>query len=176
MSKVYACKCCGATHDMSISRFYCSMACVLWSRVDNSGGHDACWPWTGHLDTCGYGQFVCAGKALSAHRVAMALSGVAIDGLFVCHRCDNPPCANPAHLFAGTAADNNKDCARKGRTYSRPVKGELNPRARLTDSMVAIIRQRAAGGDIARVIASDIGMSRRSVSRVIMRHTWTHLP
>lgn len=80
---------------------------------------DACWVWTGFRDRKGYGQIALDGRRGVhgyTHRVAWELhNGPIPDGLWVLHRCDNPPCCNPAHLFLGTAADNNRDMAAKGR-------------------------------------------------------------
>lgn len=92
----------------------------LARRLDKSGGPDACWPWMGSRNTGGSGKnhgSIQAGRMVKAHRIAWILAGGPVpDGMCVLHRCDNPPCCNPAHLFLGTVADNNRDRDAKGRS------------------------------------------------------------
>lgn len=88
----------------------------FWSKVDRSGGPDACWPWTASLRGKGYGAISVGGKNRIAPRVAWHLAnGPLADGENVLHRCDNRLCCNPAHLFLGSLSDNNWDMAKKGR-------------------------------------------------------------
>lgn len=84
----------------------------FWAKVDKTGD---CWVWTAATNPKGYGQFYVEGMRL-AHRVSWILAhGPIPDDLCVLHRCDHPPCVNPAHLFLGTYADNNHDRDAKGR-------------------------------------------------------------
>lgn len=89
----------------------------FWLLVDKRGP-DECWPWAGGARSHnGYGEYGHASRGkVRAHRVAYELThGPIPDGLSICHHCDNPPCCNPAHLFAGTTLDNARDRAQKGR-------------------------------------------------------------
>lgn len=132
MRPQFTCNHCGATYSPKKHRpgrghYFCSPACRnaarvvplaerFWRRVDKSG---PCWIWTGAQGHHGYGRIGIGGHdgpTVLAHRVAWELSnGPVPEGLCVLHRCDNPPCVNPDHLFVGTQADNIRDCKEKGR-------------------------------------------------------------
>ena len=90
-----------------------SISEAILRRLDTSGGPDACWEWTGSRSPEGYGRL---GKAY-AHRLMLSLilSRQLNHDEHACHRCDNPPCANPRHLFVGSASDNLADMVQKGR-------------------------------------------------------------
>lgn len=91
------------------------MVARFWESVEKGPG-DACWEWTGHANRSGYGRVTRRGRDLFAHRYSWELANGPIpDGLIVCHRCDNPPCVRPEHLFLGTHSDNMRDAQRKGR-------------------------------------------------------------
>jgi len=86
------------------------------------GQLDDCWPWLAGKLRAGYGIFhISHRKPRLAHRMMWELENGQIPaGLDVLHKCDNPPCVNPNHLFLGTQRDNGQDMARKGRSYRGP--------------------------------------------------------
>jgi hypothetical protein len=78
--------------------------------------HDGCWEWTGHLNNKGYGSFKVNGKRCMPHRFSFFIANtIGESDLLVCHKCDNPRCVNPEHLFLGTQSDNLRDCVLKKR-------------------------------------------------------------
>ncbi len=118
----------------------------FWNKVDVSS-KDKCWSWKSTMRGL-YGSIKSVGgKKVSAHRLAYKLSyGEIPDSQCVLHKCDNPKCVNPSHLFLGTRGDNNRDRARKGR--SNPTRGELSVKAKLKDSEVSEIRRLYSTGKI----------------------------
>lgn len=99
----------------------------FWEKVQRNE-RDKCWPWLGTRKPNGYGMIGIGGKIVSAHRLSWELTyGEIPPGFFVCHKCDNPPCVNPSHLFLGTAEDNVHDAQAKGRI---PVARPRPPKVR----------------------------------------------
>ena len=162
----------------------------FWEKVDQSGGSDACWPWTGAVHHNGAGVLWGSQShhAVIAYRLSWEFAhGPIPAGLCVCHRCDNRLCVNPAHLFLGTNADNSADMVRKGRQASgdntgarlypeRRLRGEADPDAKLTEEDVRTIRQwYANGGVLQREIGHRYGISQATVSAILLRKTWKHI-
>lgn len=93
----------------------------FWSKINKKGPYSKkcrsyCWEWTAGKDGDGYGNFSINRRSIRAHRYSYKLYyGNLIEGMLVCHKCDNPSCVNPKHLFTGTALDNKLDSIRKGR-------------------------------------------------------------
>lgn len=135
--------------------------------------------WSGGLFTNGYGQFRAGSRKVKAHRVAYELThGPIHGGLLVCHRCDNPPCVRPDHLFLGTPADNVHDRDAKGRTSRRPtcsLPGELNPAAKLTPAEVLRIREMKQTGATNQAIGALVGASPSQVGNIVRRKCWRNL-
>lgn len=131
---------------------------------------NGCWRWTASLGTTGYGQIKGHGRDMvSSHRAAFEVwVGPIPAGLYVCHRCDNPACINPDHLFLGSHADNMADMRKKGRNAC----GERHGTSRLRAEQVLAIRA-AAGRH--RDVAARFGVSRALVGLIKNRKIWTHL-
>ena len=110
----------------------------FWEKVDKTGNY--CWIWTAGVSSNGYGVFhPTHNKHIGSHRIAWEqTNGPIPKGLCVLHKCDNPLCVNPDHLFLGTRGDNNRDKASKGRCQDQT--GEKNPSNKLTKEEVGQIR------------------------------------
>lgn len=152
----------------------------FWSKVDRSGGPDACWEWQGRRTDFGHGLFDYAGgeKNTGAHRVVWIITnGDVPDGLGVLHSCDNPHCCNPVHLFLGTQADNNRDMWNKGRGNATGPIGERAPQSILTEQLVMEIRQRYVDTDMPLGrMAREYGITRKGLILAINGTNWKHLP
>lgn len=147
----------------------------FWSKVDQSGGADACWPWLGALHKFGYGMFNDGGSVVTASAFALATVQPKPAGMRAWHHCDNPICCNPMHPFWGTQLDNMRDAALKGRM--NPVRGSAHKRSKLTVSDVEMIRGRFIPGcpvNVASAIAVELGVTPPSVYQVAIGKTWRH--
>ena len=131
-----------------------------------------CWVWMGGLTVAGYPQIESAGKKHYAHRVSYELHhGVSAEGMLVCHRCDNPSCVNPNHLFLGTPKDNQNDMAVKRRsTY-----GQKNAQAKLSEAEALRIKKMGTSGFSQQKIADAFGVSRSNVGLILRGERWAHL-
>lgn len=148
------------------------------------GSADECWVWKGFTRPDGYGTCWDAAQRRSerAHRVSWAIHmGPIPEGLAVLHRCDNPPCVNPNHLFLGTRSDNSADKVAKGRQARGPAmsaavkanaaRGERHGMTTLTFAQVEQIRARVE--ERPAILAAEFGVSRQTIVRIIKRQTWT---
>jgi hypothetical protein len=149
----------------------------FWSKV-NVRTKTECWTWNAYRDRYGYGRFNFGRKNHQANRFAWKLSNGPIpSGLCVCHRCDNPACVNPVHLFLGTNADNRLDMVNKGR-HSTP-RGEDCVRSKLTNQIVTKIRSIYRKGSRefgTQALARSLNVAPSLVWRIIARQNWKHIP
>lgn len=145
------------------------------ARVVRSGD---CWVWTGAVDRHGYGQMRVEGRTTYVHRVvADEVLGPLEPGEAVCHRCDNPPCVRPDHLFIGSQADNLADMTAKGHRRNLPPQpGELHPRHRLTAEQVREIRRRRAAGEKLTDLGREFSVTKAHIGNIAARRLWKSLP
>lgn len=133
-----------------------------------TGHASGCWEWMAYKDDYGYGYFRYNGKMVGAHRASwMLFKGKIPKGLFVCHKCDNPGCVYPEHLFIGTNQDNMDDKVRKNRQH-RPV-GEKNGRAKITKEIAERIKIMQGSHQS---IGDKYGLSQSVVSRIKSGEAW----
>lgn len=163
----------------------------FWSFVDKGGPpHPVlgtpCWVWTGRRDRKNYGNGT---RGKLSHRDAWERhTGEDPGRMCVLHKCDNPPCCNPAHLFLGTKADNVRDMMNKrrngygigeshgSRTHPESrARGERSGSARLTTDAVHAIRRDAVSGRSHGLIAKDYGVARQTISKIVNRKAWKHI-
>jgi hypothetical protein len=178
------------SHDQNCARF--------WSKVNRDGPVPAhvpelgrCWSWTGLLNKRGYGRFTIGshpGKQYLAHRYAYEITTGDFDpALRVLHRCDNPACVRPSHLFSGDDAANHADAKAKGRLPhgdghymrdpSRVRKGERCGASKLTAHDVAAIRSAISEGSATKSeLAARHGVTFGCVHLIATRKNWSHLP
>jgi hypothetical protein len=143
----------------------------FWIKVDRRGPDD-CWPWLAAKDGKGYGAFSFNRKRATAHRVAFFFSHGHWPVHDACHKCDNPACCNPAHLFDGTHQDNMDDMVAKRRHQH----GERNGHRKLTEVQVLEIRRRYIPRKVTgRALAAELNVSHATVEDVIAGRTWRHL-
>ena len=152
----------------------------LDSHLDKSAGPDGCWVWTASTIR-GYGQIgtYVDGKLKNnlAHRIAYQLANnVTLGEECVLHRCDNPPCCNPSHLFLGDRKDNSDDKIAKGRYRNRIVVGEEHGNAKVTEEAVREMRALYAEGAITQPeIAKRFGIRQSTVWAILHRKAWKHI-
>lgn len=173
----------------------------FWSGINKDGPIPEhmphlgqCWVWTKSRFATGYGQMRLKYTRYGTHRLSWFIHNGAIrDGLFVCHKCDNPLCARPDHLFLGTNSENIQDASRKGLLnpprvsgvrngrYTMPertARGERSGAAKLTDNQVLEIRKRLLSSKrygLIKALASEYGVHRGTIMGIENRTYWKHL-
>ena len=139
----------------------------FWSMVKR-GGPDSCWEWQGHTIKDGYGAFHFQGKRIIASRFAWILTyGEIPRGMYVLHKCDNPACVNPRHLFLGTPKDNMQDAVLKWRKS-----GPHNGRTKLSWPQVDTIRLLFQMGWSAYRLAKFFGVNYKTIWQILKGKTW----
>lgn len=147
-------------NDAQVSRF--------WSNVGKAG-EDECWNWKLSTDRYGYGKVKIDYVFYIAHRVAYEIGNNGIDkGLSVLHKCDNPICCNPRHLFQGTHLENMRDMAAKKR------KSTIYTPRKLDQTKADEIRTLFATGKSKHALSKEYQVSPQTIRAVIFRRFWNH--
>ena len=151
----------------------------FWSKVDK-GSADGCWEWTGNKHKFGYGTISIDGRPRATHRVSWEIhngnipEGTGYHGTCICHKCDNPSCVRPEHLFLGSVQENNNDMVKKGRRSSQ--KGANNPRSKINSTQARVIRRHANRNLMThKEIGSIFSISSSSVAGIKSLRRWAHV-
>lgn len=146
----------------------------FFANVPDELDENGCLLWLGGRMGGGYGQIWAHGRTYAAHRFAYEqFVGPIPRGMNVCHRCDNPACVNPGHLWLGTQKENLADAFAKGRR--RFAAGEKAARAKLTAEDVRSIRLQVREGRRQDALAKEFGVTGGCISHVVTGRTWRHL-
>ena len=151
---------------------------ILLSHI--SINSDGCWNWTGSRNSEGYGNTMIGSRrdgsrrTAKAHRVSFFIfTGISPEGYDVCHKCDNPSCINPNHLFLGTEKDNMRDMVRKGRESRLP--SEKCSSTKLTKDQVIEAKQLKRHGTSYYLLAKMFGVSKSTIRQAVIGETWKAL-
>lgn len=146
----------------------------FWSKVSKT---DGCWIWQGTRGRSGHGALKVAGKMVGAHRLSWEFANGPIPpGAYICHRCDNPPCVCPNHLYAGDSTTNMRDRVERG-DRGAWASGSDHVNAVLTEDQVSDLRRLHQTGQWSqRQLAAHFGIAQVSVGRIVRREYWRHIP
>lgn len=143
----------------------------FWSKVGLTADASRCWEWQAGLTTAGYGKCGYQYRTWLAHRLAWYFMYGVDSPHWLLHKCDNPLCVNPNHLYEGDHADNMRDAVERGRI----ARGERCPRARLTEKTVKRIKRWLAGGEYPATIARRLGVPRPTIVSIQIGRNWKHV-
>lgn len=144
----------------------------FWSKVDVKTSDEECWPWIAGTRG-GYGFMKVNGRSVTASRIAWELfSGEKLGSRFALHDCDNRLCCNPRHIHPGDHDQNMQEAVERQRFRATPLKGEKNPRAKLSESDVRRIRSMFTKGMNNVQIAAKFGVTHSMISRIRTGRSW----
>ena len=150
----------------------------FWSRVDKSDA-DGCWFWLGTINNKGYGSIRFEGKTYGSHVISFFLEHGRFPETCGLHKCDNPLCVRPDHIFEGTKKDNTVDMMNKGRhkhgTGNTGKKGSSSSRARFTDEQVRDMRNMLKNGATLQVVADKYNAHKAYISLIKRGLRWAHI-
>lgn len=146
----------------------------FWPKVIKLFGMNSCFEWVAAKDRAGYGSIGLNGKVISAHRASWIIhNGPIPNGGWVLHKCDNPSCVRPSHLFIGNHKSNMKDKVSKSRQHH--PSGSKNGRTKLADMDVIQIRIDHSNGKSTTEIAKEKGIHRHSAWMIVTNKSWKHI-
>jgi len=182
------CKCDFMARKSSIkigNGLYCSKSCARTGKPSKKRKDqrkrfytlfektDSCWVWTGKCTNFGYGQFkdMRTGKTVSAHRFSYEIHiGKIPIKMLVLHKCDNPSCVNPSHLFLGNHKTNSQDASNK----KRLAHGEKHPKTKLSEEDIFFIRYNYPNISGPK-LAIKFNVVRQTIYNIVKKHTWTNV-
>ena len=143
---------------------------LFLKKVEVKSKND-CWLWNKYKDLDGYGSVQMNGKPYKAHRASYELfTGIIPEGLLINHKCHNPSCVNPDHLYAGTAKENSRDMVMAGRSYKGS--GEKHNQSILKEKQVIFIKQKLNEGIKGVFLAKKFGVGEGNISAIKLGKTW----
>lgn len=161
-------------HRARMSRNGCLELKTVRERLEENylvNEKNGCWEWMGMINKAGYGRITIKQKKYLVHRAAyQEFIGLTPNNLLVCHKCDNPKCINPDHLFLGTHKDNGEDKTKKGRAPS--FKGSKNPSAKLKEKDVKNIRKMHSKGIPSKILAIKFNINVVQINNIIRYASW----
>ena len=151
---------------------------VLKSFLENIPSDNSCMEWPFEKNKTGYGFVVYEGKSWRVHRLSFTFTNGAIrEGFHVCHKCDNPSCFRPDHLFEGTDLDNQRDKVAKGRCHKAlpSMRGEKHGNSKLTEIQVLEIVAKRRNGQTLTSLGTEYGVSFTNIWNIMNGKAWKYL-
>lgn len=155
---------------------YSGLIARFWAKVDKRGEGE-CWPWKGYKTPLGYGTISVGGRKDRVHNATRVMwtivNGPIPYGLEMCHKCDNPPCINPDHLFMGSHKENYQDALSKGRDAGMFKNGVKHRNAKLTEDQVKKIRAEYIPYVVGcRKLAKQFNVSDETIRRIVLNRSY----